>query len=342
MREFIQPGATRDDLRAIVADPTNSTVEFLEPPSPSLLSAVDEEIFAARPDVGLQMRNRYGPLLDLWILDALPSLRRLKLSHTGEPPDDLHRICALPRLTDLYLGEFGLTDYEFLAQLPTRLEQLGLAEPPRGTRSYGFLSRLTNLRSLSVVGPAADLECVGELTHLTQLHLKSLSPKSLHFLSGLRELRALKISLGGTRSLEGLEALAGLEYLEIWQVRNLSDMRPLEHLDGLQTFALQALRHVKSLPSLARLAQLRSVWLDTMKGLRDFRGIAQAPNLREFTFLAAANCEPSDFAPLLRHPTLETMRVGFGSRRTNEAFKAMMAAAGKRYPVPNNPGDVAA
>ena len=341
MREFIPPDATRDVLRAIVADPTNTGFEFLEPPSPSLLAAVDEEIFARRPDMRLSIRNRNGPVLDLSILEGLPSLQRLKLSHTGPPPADLHRVCAVPRLIDLYLGEFGLNDYDFLGSLPTRLEHFGLGEPPRGKRSFAFLSRLKNLRTLSLVGPAAHLECVGELPHLTQLHLKSVSPPSLEFLSPLQELEAFKLSLGGTRSLKGLEALQTLEYLEIWQVRKLSDLTPLQFLHGLKSFSLQALQNVKSLPSLARLTRLTTVWLDTMKGLRDFRGLAKAPNLLHFTFIAAANCQPSDFTPLLNHATLKTMRVGFGSQRTNDMFKQMMAAAGKRYPVPPTPGSPA-
>jgi hypothetical protein len=339
MREFIQPNATRDDLRAIVADPTNSAVEFLERPSAALLSAVDEEVFAKRPDIGLSLSDRYGRSLELSILNGLPSLRRLKLSSAGDPPDDLHRVCAIPGLTSLYLGEFGLTSYDFLSELPVSLEDLGLSEPPRGKRSVAFLARLTNLRALSVTGPVADLEVVGNLVHLTRLNLKSVSPTSLHFLAPLRDLRALRLALGGVRSLQGLEALDCLQYLEIWQVRNLSDLQPIAHLTALETLFLQALRNVKTLPSLARLTELKRVWLDTMKGLRDFRGIAQAPNLREFTFIAALNCEPDDFEPLLNHPTLETMRVGFGSRRTNEKFEVIMAAAGKRHPGDSAPGD---
>lgn len=264
----------------------------------------------------------------------------MRLTHAGDPPKNLHQVCALRDLLSLSLGESGLTDYTFLSQLPTSLEDLSLAEAPRGKRSFTFLSRLKGLRTLTLIGHAADVEVVGELARLRQLNFQSVSPTSLRFLVDLPELRALRLALGGLRSLDGLEDLARLEYLHIWQVRHLDDLAAVAELEALETLFLQALRNVKSLPPLARLTRLKTVWLDTMTRLRDFRGIAQAPNLSNFTFIAATNCRPSDFTPLLRHPTLQTMRVGFGSRRTNDTFQAMMAAAGKREPEPRSQGSV--
>ena len=58
--------------------------------------------------------------------------------------------------------------------------------------------------------------------------------------------------------------------------------------------------------------------------------MAEAPALESFAFIAATNCEPGDFEPLLRHDTLEVLAVGFGSEKKNKLFDAMVKAAGKK------------
>ena len=58
--------------------------------------------------------------------------------------------------------------------------------------------------------------------------------------------------------------------------------------------------------------------------------MADAPALACFVFIAATNCEPGDFAPLLRHEALRVLKVGFGSRKKNNALDAQVIAPGKR------------
>ncbi len=61
-----------------------------------------------------------------------------------------------------------------------------------------------------------------------------------------------------------------------------------------------------------------------MKGLTDLTPIRQASNLRQLAVVDMGHLHPDAFAPLVGHPTLESLRFGLGSKRKNEAVDRLM------------------
>jgi hypothetical protein len=352
MFEAIPNNATPHDLASIAADLSNSVVAFDKPPSERLLAAVEKAVFRKRPDIGLRMSNWYGGYFDLKILKRLPSLRCLQLAHAGDLSSrDLDRIAELPNLNSLSLELTRLPHAAFFERLPATLEYLRLGETHRAKGSIAFLRRFGHVKKLSIIGPARDVEVIGTLTTLRALHLQSITSPSLGFLEPLQKLRVLnlqsitspslafleplqklrelRLALGGTASLRGVEDLPRLEYLEIWMVRKLASLRPIAQSGSLRFVFLQDLRNITSMPDCGAMLGLRTVQLQTMKGLRDLRGLARAPNLERFSYVAATQT-PRVFHPLLKHPRLRLLAVNFyASKRREEAFAQIVRAHGK-------------
>jgi len=80
---------------------------------------------------------------------------------------------------------------------------------------------------------------------------------------------------------------------------------------------------------LSRLVKLRRLSLENMKALVDVEALSSAPTLTEFIHVSANNMRPQQYEFLCRIPTLEKVRVGFGSKKKNQKFEEMMMRAGK-------------
>jgi hypothetical protein len=159
--------------------------------------------------------------------------------------------------------------------------------------------------------------------------LRSVTTQDLEYISGLPRLWWLDIKLGGIRDFSAIENKHSIKYLELWQIRGLSDLSFISSLTGLQSLFLQSLRNVTAIPNLSKLTMLRRLYLENLKGLGDVSAIAQSPALEEFTHVSAQNIAPAQYEPLMRMPTLKSVRVGFGSQRKNEAFAELATRNGK-------------
>ena len=116
----------------------------------------------------------------------------------------------------------------------------------------------------------------------------------------LRKLWWLDLKGGGLRSLSLLPRVGRLKYLELWLIKGLNDIGAIGELPDLQFHFLQALRQVTRLPSLRGCTSLRRVHLQTMRGLRDLSGLAEAPALEELRVVDGSPLQPADFECLER------------------------------------------
>jgi hypothetical protein len=98
----------------------------------------------------------------------------------------------------------------------------------------------------------------------------------------------------------------------------------LGSLPSLRVLQLQSMSTITELPSFRGAERLRTLVLDTMKGIADLRPVAEAPALEELLLVAMAHLEPDALRPLVGHPTLRRGVWGFGSDRKNaEAWELL-------------------
>ncbi len=258
--------------------------------------------FEGKPEKTLRVYGSYdGSIVDLEFLRHFPSVRSFSA-------DALFH---------------SLTDIGGLRYLPTDASFIGLGQTRRKL-SLAPLSRFRDLRRLYLEGQTKDIDVIANMGGLRSLTLRSITLPDLSLLLPLRELRALDLKLGGTNDLTFLPQLKNLEYLELWMVKGLSDLSPVGEMQRLEYLFLQALRRVEALPDLSRLTSLTRLWIETMKGLTDLAPIRSAPSLRQLAVLDMAHLQPSAFAPLAGHPTLESLRHGLGSDRKNKAVSDLI------------------
>jgi hypothetical protein len=103
----------------------------------------------------------------------------------------------------------------------------------------------------------------------------------------------------------------------------LSDLSMLAEVGALKTLTLDWMRNVTSLPSFAPLRQLESVAMETMKGLTSLEPIAAAPALRTLEIVNMPNLKAADFACLLGHRSLQTLRAFPGGQKVHMEIKQM-------------------
>ena len=217
-----------------------------------------------------------------------------------------------------------LENFDGLEVLQTDLEELGIGQTRSKRHSLRFLERFPNLKTLYLESHTKDFATVGQLQHLEDLTLRSITLPNLSVLTALSHLKSLDIKLGGTTDLRLLPKVGKLRYLELWLIRGLTDITPVAKVESLQYLFLQALRGVNKLPSFHRLTALRRLHIETMKGLTDLRPICTAPALEELIVTDMPHLQPKAFRPLMGQPTLKAASIGLGSLNKNKAVHDML------------------
>jgi hypothetical protein len=239
-----------------------------------------------------------------------------------------------PSLTGFHADLYDTEDFAGLALLPQDIRYVGIGQTKKKVGDLpSLLGRLHALEDLHLEGQSAGLpELLAAHRRLTRLSLRSITLADLAPLEPLAELECLELRLGGSRELSRLPRFERLQYLEIWMVKGLSDLGWLGELRGLQSLFLQSQPQVKALPSLSRLTRLKRVHLETMKGLVDLTPVAQALALEELLLIAMTHLPAEAVRPFIGHPSLKSCRLGFGSKRKNDAAYRLLG-----LPVPADP-----
>jgi hypothetical protein len=267
------------------------------------LTEEDHQVLAGwllgRPGVGLRMYPGRDVGTDVEFLRYYPFIKRLAI--------EVH----------------GLVSLDGLNHVETGLLQLTLGSTRR-TMDLKVLERFTGLRRLYLEKHRKNIEVVAGMEQLRDLTLRSVTLSDLSLLKPLRQLRALDLKLGGTKDLALLPELAPISYFEAWQVLGLADLSALSEVTSLQHLFLQSLRQVQTLPDLSRLTALRRVHIENMKGISDLAPLAKAPSLRDLFVVDMPHLHVEDFAPLVGHPTLRSVRSGLGSHRKNHGVEQLL------------------
>lgn len=311
LRDVASP-LTSDMLRPL--DPRCRTVQFK-----SALAAADYQLLAdwmtQYPSVALRAYGSYdGTIRDLDFLRFFPSLRKFSA-------DALYH---------------SLQSIDGLGYLPPTATKLVIGKTKKRL-SLKPLAHFTHLRRLLLEGQTKDIEVLSGLSTLISLTLRSITLPDLSILQPLTRLRALDLKLGGTRDLALLPGIGELDYLELWLIRGFTDLSPVSDLVHLTYLFLQALPQVVQLPDLSRLSRLETIWLETMKGLRDLTPLLTAPGLQRVALIDMGHLQPEDVAPLAGHPRLQQLRAGLGSKRKNDAVAELVPLpAGEGWTRPDS------
>lgn len=256
---------------------------------------------------GLTVSTVGGAFGPTWPTDASHSL------------DFLEHFVGLKHLR-VYLP--NLTSLEPLRFVQDSLETLevdGFDKPAKF--SLRPIADCRRLRTLSLTRAPKDLEVIWGLPELQYLILTGYRSSDLAPPKPLAKLRRLYLGFGGLEHLDLLQKMPKLVALEIFRTKGLSDLAPAAGLTDLQYLALGDLAQVERFPDCGKLRKLRRVYLDTLNGLKDMRGLAEAPNLEDLIVINS-KLTADLFQPLVKHRKLQRATIGLVSRKEEQAAEA--------------------
>ena len=264
-------------------------------------------------------------LQDLTPLSGLKNLEILVLPGNSQIRD-LTPISGLTNLREFSMsgdssaGAYQIDDLSPLAGL-TNLERLSVTI--NGVDSLEPLRNLKKLAYLFINGEGAyqDFSPISELTELQTLRLvgtgnSQMAPGDLQFISGLTQLKTLKLHFDGTLSLRGIEGLTALETVTLMYHNGddafCVDIEALSGLTNLKELTLCIDDRVLDLSPLTPLKNLRALTLfcqgsDWAKpSLTDLTPIGQ---LTELQSLALYERNITDISPLRDLTNLQNLLI---------------------------------
>ena len=319
------------EIRKVVANPDVRVLQTSSPVDIESWKRINSQLISARPEIEIRIYGHYSSECDLSIIEKIPDVQNLSIDCLMRA-SNTDSISQLQKLCSLSIGIYNLESFDFLKSVPSSLKNLFIGATKSKKPDLIVINRFLDLEELYIEGQSKNIEVLGQLTSLKKLVLRSTSPKDISFIRNLSRLWSLDIKLGGIKDLRPLEGLENIKYLELWQINGLSDISVISSLVGLEYLFLQALRNVVALPDVSKLGNLRRVYLDTMKGLKDVSGILTSPSLEEYIHVCAQNMQPTQYAKLLKLPTLKKALFGFGSDKKNKVIEELMHNNGiERY-----------
>ena len=319
---------TEKEVEQLVSDPDIRTLQCSSPVGLDTWDLLNRNLFARRPEIELRVYGFYSLVCDLSFVRRVKNARRFSADCLMQATGVEH-LAGLENLEELSIGIYNLDSFDFLKQLPSGIRSLSLAATKSKKLQLQVLSRFQSLTHLYLERQQQDIEVLSELKTLEDLTLRSITTGGLDYISALPRLWSLDIKLGGIKNLSAIANKESVKYLELWQIRGLSDIGVVSSLGGLQSLFLQSLRNVRTIPDLSKLYNLRRLHLENLKGLKDVSAIRHAPALEEFLHISAQNIKPEMYEDLMSMPSLKYVSVGYGSRRKNEKFNALVLWSGK-------------
>jgi hypothetical protein len=320
---------TAEDIEKLAGQQGIDWVQCVKPPSEPVCVLFNERFFSVRPEVGLRIYGRLGPYEpDLSFAPLMTNVRRFAADSLTSAKG-VEAIAEMPRLESLSLGIYELQDFSVLESVPAGLTELSLGLTKSKRPSLAPLVRFSSLRRLYLEGQSKEIEVLATLRELEDLTLRSITVPGLDFLADLPMLWSLDIKLGGIRNFAAVEGKQSIKYLEIWQVRDLDNIHIVSRLPGLQNLFLQSLPNVQAFPQMNNAKALRRIYVENMKGLRDFSALEWAPALEMFVLGDGKTQAPEELIPVLRNPTVHATTASFGSLKKNDRFVDLRAEYGK-------------
>ena len=231
-------------------------------------------------------------------IEALPVLEYLNLSDTKF--SDTKLLSGFSGLKELYIYDTEVTDIKGLAAL-TGLEVLSI-----GGDNIKDISALSNLRKLKTLNldksKITDISALSNFTEMENLSLHTQLGTVFDFnvISGMRNLKYLKIKSAYIYDLSAISSLSELEYLELKYVQT-TDASPLSSLKKLEYLNLSE-SYIYDLSFLRGLHTLKSLYMNQCVYLHGYgkyiENITPISVLTNLEVLEISYARIKDFSPL--------------------------------------------
>jgi hypothetical protein len=229
---------------------------------------------------------------------------------------DLSFLESFPFLDSFSLTSHLFKDFDQLNSIPSKIKSLRIGSTNSTRLSLSFISKFTELKTLSLEKQKRDIEVISDLRDLEGLSLRSITMPDLSFIGNTQSLKSLRLALGGTKNLDSLPDFKILEKLDLWAINKISNIDSIADCPSLNKIELDQLSNVELVKSFKNLVNLKSLKLCRMKRLQSLQWLADAPNLKKFSLTETTHFEPDAFLPLTKSKSLQAACIYIGRKHS--------------------------
>lgn len=231
-------------------------------------------------DFVVRFYGHYSDSFDCKWLEMIPDAKVLHIDCLMRA-DNLDVVKSLPNLRELSLGVFELKDTEIMnSPCFTNLTTLYLTETRTKALNLEYLKNLQNLRKLYLTGHTKNIDAIGELPHIEDLGLHSITKKPFTFINNLDRLKSLRITLGGRPNLDEIGP-NNIELLQIIWVRGFCEFNNIANFQRLKELQIEDEIQLKSLSITVPMESLVDFKLLNCKSCQHLNGLKNLTNLHQ-------------------------------------------------------------
>lgn len=226
------------------------------------------------------------------IISAIKKRPEIELRFYGDYSEELIDWGSLIEIQNLQIDLWETNDLQEVSRL-RNLKRLGITKNVKSKVSLEILEPLKNLKTF-YTSISKDLETISKLPNLEFLSLNEIKKNNLDFLTNLKNLQDLWLSMGSFNDFSGLPRIESLKRLQVHQVRGFDSeiINPvLENCKQLLALKLDNLKNIHNLefiPSMSRIKYL------SMEGIKNLDTYAPIKNSKTMETIAGYNCRPAD------------------------------------------------
>lgn len=232
------------------------------------------------------------------VISAIKKRPEIELRFYGDYSEELIDWGSLTEIQNLQIDLWETSDLQEVSRL-RNLKRLGITKNVKSKVSLEILEPLQNLKTF-YTSISKDLETISKLPNLEFLSLNEIKKNNLDFLTNLKNLQDLWLSLGSFKDFLGLARIESLKRLQVHQVR------------GFESEIIN--------PVLENCKQLLALKLDNLKGIKNVDFI---PSMSKIKYLSMEGIKNLDtYAPIINSKTMETI-AGYNCRPTNKSLDGL-------------------
>ncbi|RRQ45702.1 hypothetical protein [Chryseobacterium sp. SC28] len=226
------------------------------------------------------------------VINILKSNSKMDLRFYGNYSENSIDWKSLNFVENLQIDLWETNNLEEIKDLHN-LKKLGISKNVKSTVSLKILENLNKLEIL-YTSISKDVDKVGSLQSLKFLTLREIKTKNLDFLSKLKNLTDIWLTLGSYEDINGITQVENLRKLSIHQIRNFDNeelnsiISNCKHLTALE---LQNLKNLSQINFVNKLNNLSYLYLDANKNIETFKDINNSKSLKT---LVTSNSRPLD------------------------------------------------
>jgi len=226
------------------------------------------------------------------VISAIKKRPEIELRFYGDYSEELIDWGSLKEIQNLQIDLWETKDLQEVSSL-RNLKRLGITKNVKSKVSLDILEPLQNLESF-YTSISKDVETISKLPRLEFLSLNEIKNDNLDFLTELKNLKVLWLSLGSFKDFSGLSKIENLQRLQVHQVRGFESevINPiLKDCSQLWALKLDNLKGIKNLEFITSMDKIKYL---SMEGIKNLDTYAPIKNSKSMETIAGHNCRPAD------------------------------------------------